>query len=77
MACRSRSVSSLCRHGFNGFCKKQPTGALQDGLVFNSGLAVKRAPEVGGLVIEQIDYMKVIKHDGGPGQMPRDRAGIG
>lgn len=57
--------------------QKQPAGALQDGLVLDSGLAVKRAPEVGELVIEQLDDMKMVKHDGGPGQVLGDRAYIG
>ena len=57
--------------------QKQPPGALQDGLVLDTSLAVERAPEVGELVIEKLDDMKMVKHDGGPGHMLADRADVG
>ena len=57
--------------------QKQPPGALQDGLVLDTSLAVERTPEVGELVIEKLDDMKMVKHDGGPGQVLADRAGVG
>lgn len=43
----------------------------------DSGLAVERASEVGELVIEKLDDMKMVKNDGGSGQVLGNRADIG
>jgi len=57
--------------------QQQPTGALEHGPVFFSRLAIQFSPQVGELLVEQFDDMKVIEHNLGLGQPLADGLDVG